>query len=247
MRNAFAMIHGLQTAMYVGKRLVWDWKNIIDRIQNGNLEFSENDIGPARIDDEYIEFCKIILNIRSLIYQNCKVNDLIDGWNELSKTLDLVRVLELFLSTSMSRLKDVDVSEIHKFEPDVIDFLKICCWYSRLRTTVSVVHKIKELRVRLAKKLLYRLETGKVPINYNGISSEEIQKMISNAISELGKEPMDINKRRQLLSEYYDFVSVTISELMYPSLAQEYGHRISFVPRNMDFDFDMKVENILSK
>lgn len=31
---------------------------------------------------------------------------------------------------------------------------------------------------------------------------------------------------------------------MYPSLAQEYGHRISFEPRNKDFDFDMKVENI---
>jgi hypothetical protein len=148
------------------------------------------------------------------------------------------------MSTSMSRLKDKDVSEIYKFEPDVIDFLKICCWYSRLRTIVTVVHKIKELRVRLAKKLLYRLESGKVSINYDGISSKEIQKMISNAIRELGKEPMDINKRRQLLSEYYDFVSVTISELMYTSLAHEYGHRISFEPRNKDFDFDMKVEDI---
>jgi hypothetical protein len=128
------MIEGLKTAMCVGNRLVWDWKKLIEAIQDGRLEFSESEIGPTAIDDEYIEFCKIILNNRSLIYQNCKVNDLIDGWNELSKTLDLVRVLELFLSTSMSRLKDVDVSEIYKFEPDVIDFLKICCWYSRLRT-----------------------------------------------------------------------------------------------------------------
>lgn len=47
-----------------------------------------------------------------------------------------------------------------------------------------------------------------------------------------------------MLNEYYDFVSVTISELMYPSLAQEYGHMISFEPRNRDFDFDMKVENL---
>lgn len=173
------------------------------------------DIGPTRIDDEYIEFCKIILNIRSLIYQDCKVNDLIDGWNELSKTLDLVRVLELFLATSMSRLKDVDVSEIYKFEPDVIDFLKICYWYSRLRTIVTVIHKIKELRVRLAKKLLYRLES-KVSINYDGLSSEEIQKMISDTIREFGKELTDFTNRRQLLNEYHDFVSVTISELMYP-------------------------------
>src|SRR6266571_991524 len=100
MRNVFTMIEGLQTARHLGKRLIWDWKNIVGRIQNGNLEFSENYIGPTRIDDEYIEFCKIILNIRSLIYQNCKVNDLIDDWNELSKTLDLVRVLELFLAKS---------------------------------------------------------------------------------------------------------------------------------------------------
>ena len=63
--------------------------------------------------------------------------------------------------------------------------------------------------MRLPKKLLYRLESGKVSINYDGRSSEEIQKMISNKIRELEKEAMDINKRRQLLSEYHDFVSVT--------------------------------------
>jgi hypothetical protein len=89
MRNVFTMIEGLKTAMYVGKRLVWDWKNLVD----GNLEFSDNDLVPTRMDDEYIEFCKIKLNIRALIYQNCRIDDLIVGWDELSKKFDLVRVL----------------------------------------------------------------------------------------------------------------------------------------------------------
>ena len=203
------MTEGLITAMYIAKRLVWDWKKLVESIQNGGLEISETEIGPTAIDDEYIEFCKIKLNISALIYQNCLIDDLIVGWDALNKKFDLVRVLELFLSISMSRLKDRDLSEIYKFEPDVIDFLKICCWYSRFKTIVTAVHKIKELRVRLAKKLLYRLESGKVSINYDGRSSEEIQKMISNKIRELEKEAMDINKRRQLLSEYHDFVSVT--------------------------------------
>ncbi|MFZ0511324.1 MAG: hypothetical protein WAM14_06940 [Candidatus Nitrosopolaris sp.] len=61
--------------------------------------------------------------------------------------------------------------------------------------------------------------------------------MISNTIRELGKEATDINNRRQLQNEYYDFVSVTISELIYPSLAQEYDHRISFEPRNEDVKY----------
>jgi hypothetical protein len=31
---------------------------------------------------------------------------------------------------------------------------------------------------------------------------------------------------------------------MFPSLAQEYGHMVSFVPRNQDFDFDVKIDNL---
>jgi hypothetical protein len=50
----------------------------------------------------------------------------------------------------------------------------------------------------LAKKLLYRLESSKVSINYDGLSREEIQKTISDAIREVGKEPTDINKEKTL-------------------------------------------------
>lgn len=187
---------------------------------------------------------QIKLNIRSLIYQKCGIGDLIVGWDELSKKFDLVRVLELFMSTSMSRLKDTNTSEIYKFEPDVVDFLKICYWYSRITTNPTIIHKLKELRTRLAKKLLYRLESGKVSLSYEGLSSDKIQSTIGDMINELGKKGTDINRKKLLLNEYFDFVSVIISELMYPSLAKDYGHRVSFVPRNQDFDFDVKIDNM---
>jgi hypothetical protein len=150
----------------------------------------------------------------------------------------------LFLSTSMSRLKGTITSEIYKFEPDVVDFLKICYWYYRIGKTPTIIHKLKELRTRLAKKLLYRLESGKVSFSYEGLSSDEIQNKISDILNKLGKKETDIISKKHLLNGYYDFVSVTISELMYPSLAQEYGHMVSFVPRNQDFDFDVKIDNL---
>lgn len=180
----------------------------------------------------------------SLIYQKCTFDDLIDGWNELNIQLDLVRVLELFLYVSMSKLKGIDVSETYKFEPGVIDFLKICYWYSRLRRVPTFVHKIRELRARLTKKLLRKLESNKISVNYEGLSNEGIQKTISNRIRELGKKGMNIQSTKQLLNEYYDFVRVTISELMYPSLAEEYDHEIDFEPRYQDFDFDMIVDDL---
>jgi hypothetical protein len=123
-RKAITLTEDLRTARYIGERLVWDWKKLIEVIKNGRLEISESDIGPTAIDDEYIEFCKIKLNIRSLIYQNCGIDDLIVGWDELNKEFDLVRVLELFVSTSMSRLKDTNTSEIYKIRARCSRFFK---------------------------------------------------------------------------------------------------------------------------
>ncbi|MGA8081800.1 MAG: hypothetical protein WB988_08045, partial [Candidatus Nitrosopolaris sp.] len=229
------------TARYINRKLIWDWKNLIEAIQDGKLR-TENDIGPTRIDDEYIEFCKIKLNIRSLIYQRCRIEDIIDGWNGLNETLDLVRILEVFLWTSMSRLNGIGVSEIYKFEPDVIDFLKICYWYSRIRRTPTIIHKVKELRSRLAKKLLYKLESPKRSINYEGLSDIEIEQIISDKVMELRKKGTDIKKN--LLNQYFDFVRITISELMFPSLAEEFNHEINFEPSNQDFDFDAKIDTL---
>lgn len=58
MRKAVTMTADLITARYIGKRLVWDWKKLVEAIQSGRLEISESDIGLTAIDDEYIEFCK---------------------------------------------------------------------------------------------------------------------------------------------------------------------------------------------
>lgn len=233
-----------KTARYIGKLLVWDWKGLMKAIHNGRLELSDIDAVPTRIDDDYVEFCKIKLNVRSLIYRNSSIDDLIEGWNGLNAKFDLVRVAELFLWTSMERLKGIPVSEIYNFEPDVIDFLKICYWYSKIMRIPTVVHKTKELRTRLAKKLLYKLETGKVSINYEGLSEDEIQRTIDEKLDELNQKETDINRKKQLLNHYFEFVTVSISELMYPSLSEEHGHHISFVPRNEDSDFDIIIDSL---
>jgi hypothetical protein len=234
----------LNTAMYVGKRLLWDWKDLVNAIQIGMLELCDKDAFPTTMDDEYVKFCKIKLNVRSLIYRDCTADDLIDGWNSLSATLDLVRVVELILSTSLSRLEGICVSEIYKFEPDVIDFLKICYWYSLVRRTPAIIHKTKELRTRLTKRLLYKLESNKESINYDGLSDLEIQRLISKTTKELKENGTDITRRKQLLNEYSEFVSIAVSEFMFPALAQEYGHGIVFEPSNKDYDFDVKIDDL---
>jgi hypothetical protein len=58
MQNILTMIEDLKTAMYVGQRMIWDWKELIDAIQNGRLELSDKGAFPTRIDDEYFKFCK---------------------------------------------------------------------------------------------------------------------------------------------------------------------------------------------
>src|SRR5262249_36021672 len=145
---------------------------------------------------------------------------------------------------SMELLVSIPVSEIYKVEPNVIDFLKICYWYSVIRRTPTIIHKTKELRTRLAGRLLRRLESNKVTLNYAGVSDFETQRIIGEKIKELEEKRTDMNRRKQLLNEYFDFVSIGISEFMFPGLAKEYGHGIDFEPSNKDYDFDIKIDKL---
>ena len=94
--------------------------------------------------------------------------------------------------------------------------------------------------------MLYKLESPKISINYEGLSDIEIEQMISDKIMESrkkGRQKADIN-RKNLLNQYFDFVRIIISELMFPSLAEEFNHEISFEPSNQDFDFDAKIDTL---
>jgi hypothetical protein len=58
----------MKTNYTINGNIIWDWANLIPLLKNDITDFSDQDIIPLKIDEEYLEFCKIKLNIHSLIY-----------------------------------------------------------------------------------------------------------------------------------------------------------------------------------
>ena len=132
-------------------------------------------------------------------------------------------------------------SDISLFEPEVIDFLKICYWYNRIKSISSIKHRTKEIRSRLSKRLLYKLEKNKRTINYSDLSDAELENKIAETLDEIryAQSHLDQNERLRVLNEYLNFINVCISELMFTALARESNFVIDFVPTNSNYDYDI--------
>ncbi|MGH9952804.1 MAG: hypothetical protein ACRD5J_14360 [Nitrososphaeraceae archaeon] len=218
--------------------LPWDWSDFNSSSDSGILEFDENDI-ISKINSNTIRFARVKFKIGSVVYQRARAEDIIDGFKELNTFFDFIRVVEVLMNSALSRMQNSP--DLTKFEPETADFLKICYWYNNLKKIRTVEHRRKELRSRLCKELLYKLEKGKKTIDTLGLTDEEIRKKINDTLVEirLNRSSEKSSQTRKILNAYLDYMNVCISELMFPALANELNMNVEFTPANNNYDFDI--------
>lgn len=222
------------------KNIPWDWSNLSSK--DGQIELEENDIVINKIDDNRIEFAKITLDIHSLVYENATAEEIAQGFEELNSFFDFIRVIQVLLKSSL--IKANVASDRSLIEPDIADFLKICYWYNKIKNIQTIEHRRKELRSRLCKKLLHKLERGKRTINYSDLSDDEIRKKIDETLDKITREQTEYSQNQMFnwLNEYLNFINVCISELMFAALANESDLTIDFTPAANDYDYDLIID-----
>jgi hypothetical protein len=240
----------MKTNYTINGNIIWDWANLIPHLKNDITDFSDQDIIPLKIDEEYLEFCKIKLNIHSLIYEKANFNDILNGWNEIKKIIDIEKIAELMLYTTYSRIVDngITLDNLWRVEPNIIILLKFCYWSSQILQIPTLVHKQKEVRQRLGGKLLRKIKS----IAHDSISipdddsDENIKIEIDKNIHQMNnlQKERDFKKLRTFLIEYYNFFEVCLSEILYPALSKNIEHEIEFKPRNNDYDYDILISTI---
>jgi hypothetical protein len=130
--------------------LPWDWSDFNSLSDNGIIEFDENNI-ISKIDSNTIGFARVKFKIGSVVYQKARAEGIIDGFKELNTLFDFIRVVEVLMNSALWRRQNSP--DLTKFEPETVDFLKICYWYNNLKKIRTVEHRRKELRSRLSKEL----------------------------------------------------------------------------------------------
>jgi hypothetical protein len=240
----------MKTNYTINGNIIWDWASLIPLLQKDITDFSDQDIIPLKIDEEYLEFCKIKLNIHSLIYEKANFNDILNAWNEIKKIIDIEKIAELLLYTTYSRIVDngITLDNLWKVEPNIIILLKFCYWSSQILQIPTLVHKQKEVRQRLGGKLLRKIKS----IAHDSISipdddsDENIKIEIDKNIHQMNnlQKERDFKKLRTFLIEYYNFFEVCLSEILYPALSKNIEHEIEFKPRNNDYDYDILISTI---
>jgi hypothetical protein len=240
----------MKTNYTINGNIIWDWANLIPLLKNDITDFSDQDIIPLKIDEEYLEFCKIKLNIHSLIYEKANFNDILNAWNEIKKIIDIEKIAELLLYTTYSRIVDngITLDNLWRVEPNIIILLKFCYWSSQILQIPTLVHKQKEVRQRLGGKLLRKIKS----IAHDSISipdddsDENIKIEIDKNIHQMNnlQKERDFKKLRTFLIEYYNFFEVCLPEILYPALSKNIEHEIEFKPRNNDYDYDILISTI---
>lgn len=172
------------TSLTINGHLIWDWSKVIPLLVCDKIEYSDDDISPIGIDDKYVELCRIKLNIHSLIHNEANFKDIMNVWNSLEKIMDMPRIAEFLIFTTLSRIKDTNITteNLWRVEPLIIVLLRFCYWYSQILKLPSVKHKQQEIKQRLGKKLLRRLKNHAlqtIPIE-DIISDEQLKKEIDD-------------------------------------------------------------------
>jgi hypothetical protein len=225
------------------KGIPWDWSGLLESSKDGNLLIEEKDI-ICKINNTTIEVLKIKLNITSVVYEKASADEIIEGFEELKSTFGFQRVLKALVTIMLVRIRISKRSDISLFEPEVIDFLKICYWYNRIKSISSIKHRTKEIRSRLSKRLLYKLEKNKRTIDYSNLSDAELENKIAETLGEIrrAQSHLDQNERLRLLNEYLNSINVCISELMFAAIARQSNFVIDFGPTNNNYDYDIIID-----
>lgn len=191
----------------VGDRIIVDYGEFVSKVEGTTLSFKleETDVVPSSVDAELVSLGGVKLNVVSLIDSKTSSEFVVQGWKSLEKVVPLREMMVPFLYSTVIDYARFGITT--GVEPHWTKLLRLCFWYQKcLEMNDSNFHfKQTELKRKILKPL-------------------------RNAQKALAQGPAFLPATQQLATTIMSYTS----ELKFPSLANELGHKVSF-SKNNDF------------
>jgi len=206
----------------VDGRIIVDYEGFVSKVEGTTLSFKleESDVVPCAVDPELVALGGVKLNVVSLIDSETSSEFVVQGWESLEKLVPLKELMVPFLYSTV--IDYVRFGITTGVEPHWTKLLRLCFWYKKcLEINDSNFHfKQTELKRKILKPL-------------------------RNAEKALAQGQGFLSATEQLATTIISYTS----ELKFPSLANELGHKVSF-SKNNDFVIDSlpcEVKSIYSR
>lgn len=229
----------LYPVLRMGNTVIWDLTDF-DNADRHELLSSDAITEPTILDGDHVTFCKCVFNIKSLIYKNATAEDILSAWILVKDELKLNRLVKLFLRDSMQNL--YLTKNLHE-EPDLILILRLVFWYYRCKKlTVSFIHKKKEARDGMVRRLLRRREEISSQLDTD-LTDNGIKTLVSNLESFLVKNGALQMEADMYRKQWFTNTWNVTSELLFAGVCGEKGFDVTFVPKSKTHDHDFVVND----
>ncbi|MFZ0512819.1 MAG: hypothetical protein WAM14_14525 [Candidatus Nitrosopolaris sp.] len=211
-----------------------------DTLPDNPQKISKTDLIPFHTNQNFLRLGGWKLNISKTIFEDTKVDEVLEGWKMLSDLLpfDLFSSV-LFLRTAYEYLK-LGLTYEKGFETDLLELLRLCLWYYRCSKVenIDLRYKKSELRKQLGGELSVRVKKYLSPDPNQ--STYELSEVLPVIIStKLSKDIYDIT------NDFQEKVSSYVSEFTIAALAAVYNFAVRFNQKvEGESNFDMLIQGI---
>ncbi len=227
---------------------MWDLSELQLLLKQSRIESDLTVISPVSIDTDFVKFCYVKFNIKSIIHSNANSEDVIKGFNLLMKDLD--KVFEYLNKIYLARLFDESKYPI-SLEPSVADLLRFFYWYykcSLIWTQANTTSKKSEVSSKITRKFLKAFEIYYQSLNYEGLEFKNksefdqwVEKERENVTPARSKRHA---KYEKILRALREAVKKITSELMLAAIcAMDHNVEFDKMP-STDHDYDFVLESI---
>lgn len=203
------MYSGFQ--LKINDRIIIDSEGVKSKVEGSTLHFrlENSDAFPNVVDSELVAIGGWKLNAFSLIHSKASPDMVVRGWKSLEQLVPMDRLLIPFL---YSNAIDYVRFNMYRVEPKWTKLLRLCYWYERCLGLNDKDFHYKQTEIKRA--ILRPLRNAEKTINNNKIED------FLSAMEQLSR----------VISSY-------TSELIFPTLTEEFGNRVSFGKKH-DFLFN---------
>ena len=243
-------------------KIIWDFTDLVTILKKEIFVVDMDKIFSKPLNQDYVSFCFIKFNVKSVIYEKSIANEVFDGYKLVIEDFNL-KLIEYLIETIFGRFVDEfktyfskDINFTLLIEPSVTILLRFFYWYykcSKIFSKISDVKKVsqaskrKEIRSKISKKFLKIFEKYHQSIKYtfefnNDEELIEWSKLQQNTI------PLPKSKHepeyKKYIKELTDVLKNINSELMLASLCSQYYNVYFDIYPSNEHDFDFVMNDI---
>ena len=162
-------------------KIIWDFTDLVTILKKEIFVVDMDKIFSKPLNEDYVSFCFIKFNVKSVIYEKSIANEVFDGYKLVIEDFNL-KLIEYLIETIFGRFVDEfktyfskDINFTLLIEPSVTILLRFFYWYykcSKIFSKISDVKKVsqaskrKEIRSKISKKFLKIFEKYHQSIKY---------------------------------------------------------------------------------